>query len=138
MAILNMPFRYDLPNANLVNNSIFNLNRNMKKLTKAFHHAKVIEIDNNRKLYTNHGLHRNKLGKRLAIYLLAFFVQSLFARKVTSLITMDWHKELQDNGKVEYEDKIEKVPIRYSSRNKKRQMTRSNDFYGKIKCQSII
>jgi hypothetical protein len=65
IAVLNMPFRYDLPNANSVNNSISIFTRKMKKLIKAFPHAKVIEVNTNRKLFTNHGLHRNKLGKRL-------------------------------------------------------------------------
>jgi hypothetical protein len=62
IAVLNVPFRYDLPNVNSVNNSISLLNRKIKKLTKAFPHANVIEIYNNRKLFTNHRLHRNKLG----------------------------------------------------------------------------
>jgi hypothetical protein len=63
IVVLNVPFRYDLLNLNLVNNNISILNRKIKKLTKkAFPHANVIEIDNNRKLFTNHRLHRNKLG----------------------------------------------------------------------------
>jgi hypothetical protein len=68
-------------NVNSVNNTISILNRKIKKLTKAFPHANVIETDDNRNLFMNHGLHRNKLGKRLAIHLLAFFVQSLFEHK---------------------------------------------------------
>jgi hypothetical protein len=120
-----------------VNNSISILNRKLKKLTKAFSHANVIEIDNNRKLFTNHGLHRNKLGKRLAIYSLASFVQSVFEQKVLSLITLDWHNELQENGNSECEGKVGKVPIRNSSRNNKILLLDLAIFYGKLNCQSI-
>jgi hypothetical protein len=63
IVVMNVPSRYDLPNVNSVNNTISILNRKIKKLTKAFPHANVIETDDNRNLFTNHGLHRNKLGK---------------------------------------------------------------------------
>jgi hypothetical protein len=95
---MSVSFRYDLPNTSSVNSSISILNRKIKKLIKAFPHANVIEIDNNRKLFTNHGLHQNKLGKRLAIYLLASFLQSHFEQKVLTPITLGWHNELQDKN----------------------------------------
>jgi hypothetical protein len=63
IAVMNVLHRYNLPNVNSVNNSISILNRKIKKLTKAFPHANIIEIDDNRNVFTNHGLHRNKLGK---------------------------------------------------------------------------
>jgi hypothetical protein len=84
IAVMNMPFRYDLPNTAFVNSCIANLNKKIKKLIKAFPHANMIEIDNNRKLFTNHGLHRNKLGKRLATYLIASFIQVMKAESLGS------------------------------------------------------
>jgi hypothetical protein len=136
--VLNMPFKYNLPNANSVNNSISIFNRKVKKLIKSCPHAKVIEIDNNRKLFTHHGLHRNELGKRLVTYLLASFVQSHFEQKVITVITMNWHKEWQENGNFERKDKIEKAPTRNSNQNRKYLSLDLRICYGKSKCKTII
>jgi hypothetical protein len=128
IVVLNVPFRYDLPNANLVNNSIVTLNRKIKKIIKAFPHANVIEIDNDRKLFTNHGFHRNKSGKLLAIHLLALSIQAFFEQKVLSPIPLYWYNKLQVNVKPKHEGEVKKVHIRNSNRNKKLPITRSSDF----------
>jgi hypothetical protein len=127
IAVMNVPFTYDLPNTAFVNSSISILNKKIKKLIKVFPHANVIEIDNNRKLFTNHGLHRNKLGKQLATYSIASFIQSLFEQKAQVPITLGWHNELQDKN-TPCEENLVKAPIRSSNRNKKIPVTRSQDF----------
>jgi hypothetical protein len=48
-----------------VNSEIKSFNRKLFKLTKIFSHVSVVEIDNDRLLFTKHGLHLNDLGKEL-------------------------------------------------------------------------
>jgi hypothetical protein len=55
IVVMNVPRRYDLPNVNSVNSSISTLNGKIKKLTKAFPHANIIEIDDNRNLFMKTG-----------------------------------------------------------------------------------
>ena len=62
--LMNVPYRYDLPNSTAVNKTISLLNRKFYKLVKTFH-VKFLESLNERNLFTNHGLHRNKQGKNL-------------------------------------------------------------------------
>jgi hypothetical protein len=127
---MDVPRRYDLPNVNSVNHSISILNKKIKKLTKAFPHANVIETDDNRNLFTNHRLDRNKLVKRLPIHLLASFAQSLFEQKALSPIILDWQNVLQENGNLECEVQEGKNSIRNSSRNKKYLLLELGIFYG--------
>jgi hypothetical protein len=127
IAVMNIPFRYDLSNTAFVNSCMANLNKKIKKLIKAFPHANMIEIDNNRKSFTNHGLHRNKLGKRVATYLIASFIQSSFEQKAQVPVTLGWHNEGQDIN-TSCEENLVKAPIRSSNRNKKFPVTWSQDF----------
>ena len=55
--LMNVPFQYDLPNSIFVNRNISILNRKLQKLVKVFPHACFLETDNNKNLFTNHGLH---------------------------------------------------------------------------------
>jgi len=57
--LINVSFRYDLPNSTSVNSSISILNRKLKKLVRVFPHFSFLETDN-RNLFTTHGLHFNK------------------------------------------------------------------------------
>jgi hypothetical protein len=61
-------------------------------------------------------------------YLLASYVQLHFEQKVTSVITMKWKKEWQENDNFECKEKLGKCPIRNSIRNKKMPFTKSKDF----------
>jgi hypothetical protein len=57
-------YRYDLMNSH-INSGILAINRKLCKLANIFSHVNVIEMDNNRQLFTTHGLHLNSLGKEL-------------------------------------------------------------------------
>jgi hypothetical protein len=57
-------------------NSVTNLkiqafNGNLNKMAKLFSHAAIIEIDLNRKYFTQHGMHLNKNGKEWLSKLIA-------------------------------------------------------------------
>jgi hypothetical protein len=60
------PPRYDLMQSSCVNSDIKSFNRKLKKETvKVYQHTSVLEMDNDRKLFTNHSLHLNGQGKEV-------------------------------------------------------------------------
>ena len=63
--LLSIPFRFDLTNYDTMNSKITVLNKKLQKLTRTLPYTRFLDSDNNWKLFTNHGLHRNKLGKQL-------------------------------------------------------------------------
>ena len=71
--LMNIPFRYDLPNSFSINKNITSLNGKLHKLVKAFQHTSFLETDNNIILFTKHGLNRSKIGKKLVSLQLAHF-----------------------------------------------------------------
>lgn len=57
-----------------------------------------VKTDMNRILYTNHGLHLNKIGKQLVHYQLVSFLDSTFEQKRSQPIILGSHKILDDNN----------------------------------------
>ena len=90
---MNLPYRYDLPNLTTVNKVITNLNRKLQKLVKAFPHTIFLETNNTRTLFTNHGLHMNKLGKQIVNYQIASLLYSTFAQKKPQPIILGWYEK---------------------------------------------
>jgi hypothetical protein len=79
-----------------VNNQIKLLNSKLSKLAKIFKHVSIIEVDNNRFLFTKHGLHLNELGKKLLSNQLALHVFSLLEKVSANPTTLRWYdKNLQ-------------------------------------------
>jgi len=87
--LMNVPFRYDVLNSISVNRNISFLKRKLQKLLKVFPHTRFLEMDNNRNLFTNHGLHLNKLGK-LVNHQIASLLLTSFEQKSSSII-LRWH-----------------------------------------------
>jgi hypothetical protein len=56
-------YRHDLEDYSHVNKKIKILNSKLYKLAKIFKHVSIIEVDNNRFLFTKQELHLNELGK---------------------------------------------------------------------------
>ena len=86
--LMNVPFRYDSPNSITVNMNISVLNGKLQKLVKVFPHTRFLETDNNRNLFTNHGLHLNKWGKQLVNHQIASLLHTTFEQKTTSPIIL--------------------------------------------------
>ena len=101
--LMNLPYRYDLPNLIAVNRIITTLNRKLKKTLKAFPYTYLMETDNTRTLFTNHGLHMNKLGKQLVICQRATLLYSTFEQKKSPPISLSWY-ELQNSNYPAQED----------------------------------
>jgi len=53
--------RYDSINSLYITNKTEAFNRALRKLAKTFSHTRILEIDHNRSLFTNHGLYLNYL-----------------------------------------------------------------------------
>jgi archaellum biogenesis ATPase FlaH len=59
--LVSIPHRYARISSH-INSEIINFNRKLCNLAKIFSHVNVIEVDNNRQLFTTYGLHLNGLG----------------------------------------------------------------------------
>jgi hypothetical protein len=79
--LMNVPFRYDLPNSISVNRNVLATNRKLQKLVKVFPHTSFLKTDKGRNLSTNHELHLNKLGKQLVHHQIASLLHSIFEKK---------------------------------------------------------
>jgi len=125
---MNLAYRYDLLNSITVNRIITTLNRKLKKTLKAFPHTCFMETDNTRTLFTNHGLHMNKLGKQLVTCHIATLLYSMFEQKKSLPIGLNWHKLKNSNYPPQKDNQIISI-TRNSSRNKRLPVTRSHDFF---------
>ena len=133
--IINVPFRYDLPNSRSANNIISVLNRKLQKLVKVFPYMSFLKTDNDRNLFTNHGPHLNKLGKQLVHFQLAYLLNSTFDLKTSYPITLRWH-EIPSASYKTCDQKQAPTSNTILSWNWKPPVTRSNEFYGKFKHHS--
>ena len=79
--LVNIPHRYDTANTNTVNDSIEKFNKRLEKLVKVSPHASFPKTEQNRKLYTRHGLHYNRLGKRYLFNHIALMAYSSLEQK---------------------------------------------------------
>jgi hypothetical protein len=124
---MNIPFRYDIPKSYSANKNISTLNRKLQKLVKVFPHTSILGSDNNRKLFTKHGLHRNKLGKMLVNCQLALLLLTAFEQKTSHPISLGWY-ETCDDSNLHCDVNQVKTLNRNSSHNRKMPVTRSKDF----------
>jgi len=89
--LMNLSYKYDLPNSTDVNKIITTINRKVKKIVKAFPYTYFMEMDNDRILFTNHGLHKNKLGKWLVNCQIVNFIHSIFEPRDYPPISLGWY-----------------------------------------------
>jgi hypothetical protein len=59
VVVINVPYRHDLQESSCVNSTVEKFNRKLRKYSKAFANLHLLEVENCRDLYTNHGLHLN-------------------------------------------------------------------------------
>jgi len=124
--LMSIPFRYDLPNFHEVKKKISALNNKLEKLVRVLPHARFIYSNNDRNLYTKHGLHHNKLGKMLISFQLAECIVTTFALNSSTPIPLRWYDDVLGNSSLG--DSTQTTLNRISIRNRKTPITRSNDF----------
>jgi len=125
--LMNVPFRYDLSNSVSVNKNISVLNRRLQKLAKAFSHISFLGTVNNRILFTKHGLHRSKLGKKLINFQLAHHFLTIFYQETSLPITVGWQDKCDDIN-LPSDTVLEKIFPRKPIRTRKTPVSNSNDF----------
>ena len=138
--LLGIPLRYDLDDFLEVNCKIHQINKKLQKLTRVYPHTSFLEIVNDRKLFTKHGLHRSTLGKKLICTKITSCILAIFQGKTLSPIPMKWHdvlppipikwNDVQNEGEsiVTKESNHSEFSRRTSSRNKKAPVIRTGDF----------
>ena len=67
--------------------------KKLQKLSKVNLHTSFLGIMNNRELFTNHGLHRNKLGKKLVNLQLASLLLNTLNKKKSNPISLGWYEK---------------------------------------------
>jgi hypothetical protein len=125
--LMNVPFRYDLRNSSSIIKNIFVLKRRLQKLAKAFPHSSFLGTFDNRILFTTHGLHRSKLGKKLVSLQLIHLLLTIFDQKTSLPISVGWHDKCDDINLPCDPDQVKTFP-RNQNRNRKPPVTRSNNF----------
>ena len=92
--LLDIPHRYDLEETSCVNKEILVFNRKLKKITKVYKHVILLESSTNRKAYTRHGMHLNRLGKRQIARQIVSIIMGVTEKKVDSPISLNWELDV--------------------------------------------
>jgi len=96
IALMCVPHRHDLPNWSCVNNEVATYNRNLIKLMKPHKHVTMVRTDLDRKFFTKHGMHMNKLGKeRIALEMANTVANILLERE--KVISLQWKNAQGDS-----------------------------------------
>jgi len=88
--LVTVPLRYDLMQSSCVNSEIKSFNRKLKKMGKVYQHTSVLEMDNDRKLFTNHSLHLNGQRKEMLSKLIVCHTYSILEQKIDPPIILNW------------------------------------------------
>jgi hypothetical protein len=64
--LMNVPYRHDLDVNSRVNTDVRMFNRKLQKQMKSSENTVLLDVDQNRDLFTKHGLHMNTNGKESA------------------------------------------------------------------------
>ena len=138
--VLGIPYRYDLRNSKAINTEILKINRKLSKMICILPNISFIESNNDTKLFTKHGLHRNKLGKQHIVTQLASHIFSVFSCISQVRTPLTWYEPIDDSLNKSNAQLVERpidVPqdetctknvMRNSSRLRKTPVTRSNEF----------
>ena len=122
--VLSIPFRYDLQNSTIVNSKVLKINKKLSKLANISPNIRFLDCNNDSNLFTRHGLHRNKLGKKLIIAQIANHILSIFKCKTVTSLPLAWYNPIEvfpDNSQ-------KKDEMRNSSPHQTIPVTRTDDF----------
>ena len=89
--LLGIPFRYDPDNSLEVNCKIHQINKKLQKLTRVFPNTSFLETANDSELFTKHGLHRSKLGKKLTDTKITSCILTVLQSRILSPLPSKWH-----------------------------------------------
>ena len=96
----------------------------LSKLASIIPNISFLDSTNDPRLFTRHGLHRNKLGKNLIIAQRANYIGNIFKCKTSTSYPLPWY----ESNEILAEENQMKNGSRISSRLRKIPVTRSEDF----------
>jgi hypothetical protein len=76
-----------------VNNAVKDFNKKLRKHLKAYDNLKMIEVENLRELYTNHGLHLNGIGNESLANKIVKVTNNILNGKKLVPIERKWKEE---------------------------------------------
>jgi hypothetical protein len=138
--ISSIPYRHDLASHSQLNKESKATNKKLLRISQAYDHTEMLIIDDNRKLYTRHGLHLNKVGKSVLTSEIARFICAILKQKTSLPIAMNWKLESEysvsignlltgDSQNNQLLFSSHEIPLnRKSNRVKKLLVTRTKDF----------
>jgi len=88
--ILCAPHRHDLIKDSCVNREVEVFNRKLQNRLKCLRKVELIEVPNERNLYTKHGQHLNSSGKEVMANKIPLTIESVVKRKVDP-ISIKWY-----------------------------------------------
>jgi hypothetical protein len=91
---------HDLYDWSSVNKEVQTFNRKLKKCMKRFKHVKMVNVEQNRELFTSHGLHMNKHGKRKIALQVVNTILPLFHKQSCSPIKLGWMTQYEEEPAV--------------------------------------
>ena len=92
--LMSAPHRFNLMETSCVNQEIKNFNSKLRTKLERIGKVKMIEVDNDRTLYTGHGQHLNSRGKDSMANKIASTIKRMLAKE-TEPISAKWYL---DNG----------------------------------------
>jgi len=125
--LVTVPPTYDLMQSSCVNSEVKSFNRKLKKIGKVYQHTSVLEMDNDWKLFTNHGLHLNGQGKEMLSKLIVCHTYSVLEQRIDPPIILNWKSDQKLTFTLNQVDVINGT----STRPRKTPSTKSEDFYCK-------
>lgn len=91
--VINTPHRHDLQESSCVKSAVKKFNRKLMKYSKAFDNFHVLEVENCRELYTNHGMHLNRKGKEVMVGKIVNMIKDILNVQKSAPIGMKWKEE---------------------------------------------
>jgi hypothetical protein len=106
-----------------VNNEIKSFSRKLLKHAKAHKHVTILEISDDRKLFTTQGLHLNGLGKDKLAKQIVSLTYTILDQKKDPTIILSWNSD-QSHSDTLHQGNVNRV----STRTKKTPSNKYNDF----------
>ena len=125
--LLSIPFRYDLPDPHIINKEISTLNKKLQRLVKLLPNTRFMDFADDRRLFTKHGLHRNKLGEKPSYLSDSLSYPHRFYHTNSPTIPLGWYEP--NNDVKPLSDTMQTKSLnRNSNGSKKMPVTRTNNF----------
>ena len=115
--LVSVPHRYDLMESSCLDNEIRSFNRKLMISVRAYQHESILEMSSDRKLFTNHGLHLNGLGKEVLSKQIVSHTYAMLDQKKNPPVILSFNSDLSHTDTLHHgrvnrtSTRIKKTPI---------------------------